>query len=126
MKNLLRIYPGETYPAQWEAGLIQWEINSLANWQCEHCGMLFPRGDTRAITARNRNGQPVVLTVHHLNGQKNDCRWQNLLACCQGCHLHIQASWEPGGSLPLSWGAIAPPWLLARGLEYTIAQPALF
>ncbi len=31
-----------------------------------------------------------ILTVHHLNGHKNDCRWWNLAALCQRCHLTIQ------------------------------------
>lgn len=31
-----------------------------------------------------------VLTVHHLTGQKADCRWWNLVALCQRCHLQIQ------------------------------------
>lgn len=31
-----------------------------------------------------------VLTVHHLTGEKADCRWFNLMAACQRCHLVIQ------------------------------------
>lgn len=31
-----------------------------------------------------------VLTVHHLNMDKADCRWWNLAALCQRCHLSIQ------------------------------------
>lgn len=31
-----------------------------------------------------------ILTVHHLNGQKNDLRWWNLAALCQRCHLSVQ------------------------------------
>jgi hypothetical protein len=31
-----------------------------------------------------------VLTVHHLTGAKLDCRWWNLPALCQRCHLEIQ------------------------------------
>ncbi len=31
-----------------------------------------------------------VLTVHHLTGDKADCRWWNLAALCQRCHLTIQ------------------------------------
>ena len=31
-----------------------------------------------------------VLTVHHLTGEKADCRWWNLAALCQRCHLQIQ------------------------------------
>lgn len=32
-----------------------------------------------------------ILTVHHLNGVKADCRWWNLVSLCQRCHLEIQA-----------------------------------
>lgn len=32
-----------------------------------------------------------ILTVHHLNGAKADCRWWNLVALCQRCHLSVQA-----------------------------------
>jgi hypothetical protein len=31
-----------------------------------------------------------ILTVHHANGVKADCRWWNLLALCQRCHFTIQ------------------------------------
>lgn len=31
-----------------------------------------------------------ILTVHHLTGEKADCRWWNLAALCQRCHLTIQ------------------------------------
>lgn len=32
-----------------------------------------------------------ILTVHHLDGDKANCRWWNLAALCQRCHLEIQA-----------------------------------
>lgn len=32
-----------------------------------------------------------ILTVHHLNGVKHDCRWWNLASLCQRCHLTIQS-----------------------------------
>lgn len=31
-----------------------------------------------------------VLTVHHLDGDKANCRWWNLAALCQRCHLTTQ------------------------------------
>ncbi|HVT74560.1 MAG TPA: hypothetical protein VHD61_15610 [Lacunisphaera sp.] len=34
-------------------------------------------------------------TVHHLDGNKSNCRWWNLLALCQRCHLTIQARVNP-------------------------------
>lgn len=38
-----------------------------------------------AVEARWR-----ILTVHHLDGNKANCRWWNLVALCQRCHLQIQ------------------------------------
>lgn len=37
------------------------------------------------------DGKLRVLTVHHLDGDKGNNRWWNLLALCQVCHLQIQA-----------------------------------
>jgi hypothetical protein len=116
--NLLRVYPGDGYPPGWTDKSIQQEVHDIAGWHCEHCGMTFPVGDTRAMSARNQDGKPAILTVHHLNGVKNDCRWENLLACCQACHLHIQAVWAPGQPLPLVWRNNPPEWLTDRGLDY--------
>lgn len=31
-----------------------------------------------------------ILTVHHLDGIKGNCRWWNLTALCQRCHLTVQ------------------------------------
>lgn len=41
-----------------------------------------------------------ILTVHHLNGHKTDCRWWNLLALCQRCHLQIQGKVRPHRPYP--------------------------
>jgi hypothetical protein len=46
-----------------------------------------------------------ILTVHHLDGVKANCRWWNLAALCQRCHLQIQGKvqmsrvwpWEHSG-----------------------------
>jgi hypothetical protein len=32
-----------------------------------------------------------ILTTHHLDGNKANCRWWNLAPLCQRCHLYIQA-----------------------------------
>ncbi len=48
-------------------------------------------GIVPAIRAGYRiEAQWRILTVHHLNGVKWDCRWWNLAALCQRCHLSIQ------------------------------------
>jgi hypothetical protein len=39
---------------------------------------------------RTIEAQWRILTVHHLDGNKLNCRWWNLVALCQRCHLEIQ------------------------------------
>lgn len=36
-----------------------------------------------------------ILTVHHLDGDKANCSWWNLLSLCQRCHLTIQSRVNP-------------------------------
>lgn len=36
-----------------------------------------------------------ILTTHHLDGDKSNDEWWNLLALCQRCHLQIQARVDP-------------------------------
>lgn len=36
-----------------------------------------------------------ILTVHHLDGDKSNCEWWNLLSLCQRCHLQIQTRLNP-------------------------------
>lgn len=36
-----------------------------------------------------------VLTVHHFDGNKSNCRWWNLMALCQRCHLKVQGKVNP-------------------------------
>lgn len=55
---------------------------------CSH-----PRFDIE-VMYEEETGEPYamwrILTVHHVNGVKTDCRWWNLLSLCQRCHLRIQ------------------------------------
>ena len=106
-----------TYPLEWYNGLIQLKTHNRAGWRCEHCGVQFVPGSTRHPTLRNRDGKPLILTIHHIDGNPANCHWTNLLPCCQACHLHIQAVWRPGGVLPAHWPQ-PPAWIIERGLEY--------
>jgi hypothetical protein len=36
-----------------------------------------------------------ILTVHHLDGNKSNCEWWNLLPLCQRCHLTVQTRLNP-------------------------------
>lgn len=64
------------YPIVWPA--ISVHVKEAAGWSCVRCG------HPHDLPSRH------VLTVHHLDGQKANCRWWNLPALCQRCHLHIQ------------------------------------
>jgi hypothetical protein len=64
------------YPADWRE--IALRVKDEAGWCCVRCGAPNSRDGWR------------VLTVHHLDGVKSNCRWWNLAALCQRCHLTIQ------------------------------------
>lgn len=49
-----------------------------------------PKMNIKGIVAEYRVG-----TVHHLDGNKSNCVWWNLLALCQRCHLTIQSRVDP-------------------------------
>lgn len=65
------------YPPDWQQ--IARSVKEAAGWRCVRCG--HPH-DTPA---------GYMLGVHHLDGDKSNCRWWNLTALCQRCHLRIQA-----------------------------------
>lgn len=69
------------YPPDWPD--IAMDVKCDAKWRCVRCG--HPH-DCKG---------GYVLTVHHLDGDKGNCRWWNLLPLCQRCHLYIQARVDP-------------------------------
>lgn len=113
------IEPCGEYPANWDQ--IANELKAQAGWQCEECKSLFFPHTNLAIYDVCTNGRPVVLTIHHLSGDKADCTFQNCLVCCQRCHLRIQREWGPGDPLPPRW-EVAPEWMVKRGLAYSPRQ----
>lgn len=107
------------YPNLWQRGLIQARIRERAGHQCEQCGMEFQPGTNLAVDQTRRNGHPIVGTVHHINGNKSDCSYNNLVFLCQSCHytLHL-VGWIPGGDLPKIWRNKPPEWITRRGLPF--------
>lgn len=65
------------YPINWTT--VAAEVKDAAGWKCVRCE------HPHDVASGH------VLTVHHLDGDKSNCRWWNLLALCQRCHLSIQA-----------------------------------
>jgi 5-methylcytosine-specific restriction endonuclease McrA len=92
------------YPRLWSKGIIQRHLLEWADHKCECCGA--DRDD-------------VSLHVHHLIWRdKHDCRFENLLVCCVGCHTRLHnRKWQPGQPWLPDWGAV-PEWLKVRNLEH--------
>lgn len=65
------------YTADWKA--IARQVKDDAGWQCVRCG--HPHDPAAGYT----------LTVHHLDGDKANNAWYNVVALCQRCHLSIQS-----------------------------------
>lgn len=65
------------YPPDWPE--IARATKEAAGWRCVRCG--HPHDPQAGYT----------LTVHHLDLSPANCKWWNLAALCQRCHLHIQA-----------------------------------
>jgi hypothetical protein len=107
------------YPYLWKRKVIQARVRARANHCCEQCGMEFREGTNLAVSARNRRGNPIVGTVHHINEIKSDCRMVNLVFLCQCCHwtLHI-LKWQPGRPLLKRWDGEPPRWVVARGVKW--------
>jgi hypothetical protein len=91
------------YPADWPAIATRAKVE--AAWRCVRCRHPFgqapglgalacdahcDRMRCRAERIAQRGGQ-LNYTVHHLDGDKSNASWWNLLATCNSCHLSIQA-----------------------------------
>ncbi len=69
------------YPPDWKD--IAKKVKDECGWKCIRCKHPHSREGWR------------ILTVHHLNGDKSNCAWWNLLPLCQRCHLSIQGRVNP-------------------------------
>ena len=86
------------YPAEWP--FIARAIKHYAGWFCEQCGHI------------HEPETGYCLTVHHLDGDKANCQFNNLVALCQRCHLRIQSHYIPGPTFMFE----PPQWAVVRGL----------
>jgi hypothetical protein len=66
-----------------------YRIRIAGEW-VNRIGTAAPPGAVIAFYGREIEAQWRILTVHHLTNRKADCRWGNLAALCQRCHLAIQ------------------------------------
>jgi hypothetical protein len=98
----MRLAVRGVYPPDWKA--VSRRVRDEAGWRCVRCFHPFDRDigkplacdicDLRRcrhqlITARPRG--VFNYGVHHLDGDKGNCRWWNLLALDNACHLSVQA-----------------------------------
>jgi transcription elongation factor Elf1 len=65
------------YPPDWKE--IARKCKDEAGWKCIRCGH------------EHSPSTGYTLTVHHPDMSPANCRWWNLLALCQRCHLQIQS-----------------------------------
>lgn len=65
------------YPPDWAN--IARGVKEAAGWKCVRCGH------------EHDPAAGYTLTVHHLDMDPSNCRWWNIPALCQRCHLQIQA-----------------------------------
>ena len=72
----MRAIRDDGYPYNWQD--IARRIKEKAEWKCVECGH------------KHDIASGYVLTVHHINGIKSDCRDENLIALCQRCYLRVQ------------------------------------
>ena len=72
------------YPEDWKR--IAQTVKEKAGWVCQGCGMQCLQPGEPFDTHRR------TLTVHHINHIPEDCREENLIALCAGCHLKSDAA----------------------------------
>lgn len=97
----MRLAVRGTYPSDWPA--VARRVKDEAGWRCVRCSHPFDPEtgkpldcdgcDLRRCRHGIIRGRRGVLNygVHHLDGDKGNCRWWNLLALCNSCHLSVQA-----------------------------------
>lgn len=82
-----------TYPPHWPD--LAEAVKEAAEWRCIRCGHFHdPHGALPCLPSCRHSGgrgKRRALTVHHLDGDKGNSSWWNLLALCQACHLSVQA-----------------------------------
>ncbi len=81
---------GFLYPEDGEVILVDVDVGTRAPITVEALLKQNAKRTERVVVAQWR-----ILTVHHLDGNKANCEWWNLLSLCQRCHLQIQTRLNP-------------------------------
>jgi hypothetical protein len=108
------------YPVNWTE--IATSVKDRAGWRCERCFHPHETSSNRIecddLCTHPNNGKQRMLTVHHLDMNKTNCVWWNLVALCQGCHLSIQARVD----FEQSWMFDLPEWLDSRWVAFKLEK----
>lgn len=111
-----------TYPENWRD--VSRAAKIAASWTCEVCGLVCDESGN-ALPDQPRStcadGRATKLTTHHINDDTFDNRPENLLVCCQFCHLAVE-HWLPGYAIPKGWAWEFWAWIRARNLPHMIAE----
>lgn len=75
------VRPSGQYAPDWKQRATA--VKEAAGWRCARCQHPHSRDGWR------------ILTVHHLDGDKGNNAWWNLLPLCQRCHLSVKARVMP-------------------------------
>jgi len=84
----------EPYSPQFNNGLKR-KIRERDNYTCQEC---LKSDDDLKLEGKDRLGRRKnYLTVHHIDYDKKNCNWDNLLTLCNPCNLkanHNREYWE--------------------------------
>lgn len=90
------------YPDNWPD--IRARIRERSGNRCEctgQCGVNHngrcERWHLELLVRKDKDNATVILTVAHLNHTPEDCRDENLLHACQGCHNRYDAPMRRAG-----------------------------
>lgn len=73
------------YPPDWTERAR--EIKEAAGWKCERCSATHDLANNK------------MMTVHHLDGRKDNCEDYNLACLCRACHLKMHHLFCPEQTL---------------------------
>lgn len=111
----MRLAIRNDYPGTWPE--VARAVKDAAGWQCVRCRHPFAVGGAMLACTdacdptrcnRRKYGKTLNFGVHHLDGDKANGAWWNLLALCNACHLSVQARVIP----ERAWLLDHSPWFL--------------
>jgi len=72
--------------------LYRWIIYSRDDFRCQRCGRKGEISSLNEMTSVLLGNEPIItcdLVIHHINGNRNDDRLENLISLCDECHFEV-------------------------------------